>query len=184
MHLAYRLAVSPASFITAFIGVTSCNKGGWDSRSDRHASTTQPPAHGAAIFSGICNNRGYSLAGSKTMPYQALANLVVIIHLLFIVFVVLGGLLVFWRSWFAWIHLPVALYGLLIEWIGWVCPLTPLENRLRQRAGSEAYEGGFVDQYLLPLIYPAEYTRGMAIFLGAAVLAINLLVYGLYLWRR
>lgn len=118
------------------------------------------------------------------MLYARLADLVLLVHLAFIVFVVFGGLLVFWRGWMAWVHLPVAVYGILIEWVGWVCPLTPLENRLRRLAGQEGYEGGFVQEYLLPLIYPAEFTRGVAITLGVVVLLINLAIYGAYLYRR
>ena len=117
------------------------------------------------------------------MPYHAFADLVVIVHLLFVLFVVFGGLLVFWKPWLAWAHLPAALYGLLIEWIGWVCPLTPLENDLRQKAGETAYQGGFIEEHLLPLIYPEVLTRSVALALGTAVLIINLAIYGLY-WRR
>lgn len=118
------------------------------------------------------------------MAYSLLANLVVILHLLFIAFVLFGGLLVFWRPWLVWIHLPVAAYGVLIEWVGWICPLTPLENRLRHLAGAEQYEGGFVETYLLPLIYPAAFTRTTAIVLGALVLLVNVAIYGWYLYRR
>lgn len=112
------------------------------------------------------------------MLYYLLANLVLIVHGLFIVFVVLGGLLVFWRPWVAWIHIPVALYGIAIEWIGWVCPLTPLENHFRRLAGQEGYSGGFIEHYLVPLIYPVNYTPTLQIALGAGVLLANLLIYG------
>ena len=118
------------------------------------------------------------------MIYGTLAAIVVIIHLLFILFVEFGGLLVFWKPWLAWVHLPVAAYGILIEWVGWICPLTPLENRLREQAGAESYTGGFVEQYLLPLIYPAGFSRNVALVLGALVLLANVVIYGIYLWRR
>ncbi|HEX6929115.1 MAG TPA: DUF2784 domain-containing protein [Gammaproteobacteria bacterium] len=118
------------------------------------------------------------------MHYLFLANAVALLHFLFILFVVFGGLLVFWKPWFAWIHIPVAIYGVLIEWVGWVCPLTPLENRLRERAGQSGYEGGFVEEYLLPLIYPEGFTRNVALVLGAAVLLINLAIYVVYLLKR
>lgn len=118
------------------------------------------------------------------MIYHALANLLAIVHFLFIVGVVFGGLLVFWKPWFAWAHLPIALYGILLEWIGWICPLTPLENDLRRWAGEAGYQGGYVEQYLLPLIYPEPFPRNLALALGAAVLMINLVIYGLYFWRR
>lgn len=116
--------------------------------------------------------------------YGALAMLVVFIHLLFILFVVFGGLFVFWKPWMAWVHLPVAAYGILIEWVGWICPLTPLEKTLRERAGEQSYAGGFVEQYLLPLIYPPGFSRNVALVLGALVLAVNVVIYGIYLWRR
>ena len=118
------------------------------------------------------------------MLYAALANLVALAHFLFILFVVFGGLLVFWKPWLVFVHLPVAVYGVLIEWVGWVCPLTPLENHLRREAGQAGYAGGFVERYLLPLIYPEEFTRNTAIVLGALVLASNVLIYGVWLLRR
>ncbi|HEX7047305.1 MAG TPA: DUF2784 domain-containing protein [Gammaproteobacteria bacterium] len=118
------------------------------------------------------------------MSYSLLANVVLVIHFLFIVFVVFGGLLVFWKPWLAAVHVPVALYGVLIEWVGWICPLTPLEKRLREKAGQDSYEGGFVEEYLLPLIYPEGFTRNVVIVLGCAVLAINLAIYGFYFLRR
>lgn len=120
----------------------------------------------------------------NVMTWSLLASLVVVLHLLFILFVVFGGLLVFWKSWFVFVHLPVAVYGVLIEWVGWICPLTPLENRLRQQAGQAGYEGGFVERYLLPVIYPEEFTRNTAIVLGALVLLINAVIYSVWLWRR
>ncbi len=118
------------------------------------------------------------------MIYHALANLLVVAHFLFILGVVFGGLLVFWKPWLIWVHLPIVLYGILIEWIGWICPLTPLENNLRRWAGEAGYQGGYVEHYLLPLIYPQPFTRSLALALGAAVLIINLVIYGLLLSRR
>lgn len=118
------------------------------------------------------------------MIYHWLANTVLVIHGLFIVFVVLGGLLVFWKRWIAWIHLPVALYGVLVEWIGWICPLTPLENHFRHLAGAEGYSGGFIQHYLLPLIYPANYTPTLQLTLGALVLLANVVIYASLLFIR
>ena len=113
------------------------------------------------------------------MTYRALADLVVGLHVLFVLFVVIGGLLVLrWRG-LAWVHVPAAVWGALIEFAGWVCPLTPLEKSLRARAGLAGYEGGFVEHYLIPLLYPGRLTRGMQVLLGALVVGINLLVY----WR-
>lgn len=118
------------------------------------------------------------------MIYHALANAVLLLHGLFIIFVVLGGLLVFWKRWIAWIHLPVALYGVLVEWIGWICPLTPLENHFRWLAGAEGYSGGFIQHYLLPLIYPANYTPTLQLILGAIVLAVNVAIYAILIVRH
>ncbi len=118
------------------------------------------------------------------MPYRTLADLVVLIHLGFVVFVVAGALLVVRWRWVAWLHLPAAAWGALIEFAGWVCPLTPLENWLRGRGGAGGYGGGFVEHYIIPILYPGELTRGIQIGLGFAVLAVNLAVYGWVLARR
>lgn len=118
------------------------------------------------------------------MPITAwLADLVVIVHGLFIVFAVAGGLLVLRWPRVAWLHLPAAVWGVLIEWSGWICPLTPLENTLRQAAGQAGYSGGFVERYLLPLIYPAGLTPAVQLWLGLVVLVVNVAVYALW-WRR
>jgi hypothetical protein len=118
------------------------------------------------------------------MGYRLLADLVVVVHLLFVVFVVAGGLLVLRRPRLAWLHVPAAVWGALIEFAGWICPLTPLENRLRRLGGEAGYEGGFVDEYLLAILYPSGLTRTHQIVLGALVLVLNLAVYGYALWRR
>ncbi|MCY1212328.1 hypothetical protein D9M68_120670 [compost metagenome] len=118
------------------------------------------------------------------MPITAwLADLVVIVHGLFILFVVAGGLLALRWPRVAWLHLPAAAWGVLIEWSGWICPLTPLENTLRQAAGQAGYSGGFVERYLLPLIYPAGLTPAVQLWLGLVVLVVNGAVYALW-WRR
>ncbi len=118
------------------------------------------------------------------MAYRILADLVVGIHVLFVVFVVLGGLLALRWPWVATAHLPAAVWGALIEFKGWICPLTPLENSLRASAGQAGYEGGFIEHYLLPVLYPVGITRGLQLVLGSLVLAVNLVVYGVVLWRR
>ena len=122
------------------------------------------------------------------MPITAwLADLVVIVHGLFILFVVAGGLLVLRWPRVAWLHLPAAAWGVLIEWSGWICPLTPLENTLRQAAGQAGYSGGFVERYLLPLIYPAGLTPAVQLWLGLIVLVVNVTVYAAVYarwWRR
>ena len=106
------------------------------------------------------------------------ADSVVLLHAAFVLFVVFGGLLVRRRRWVAWLHLPAVLWGVAIELGGWMCPLTPLENYLRERGGAAAYEGDFIAHYLLPILYPAALTRNWQMFLGACALAINLLIYG------
>jgi hypothetical protein len=106
-----------------------------------------------------------------------LADLVVILHFAFVLFVIFGGLLVLRWPRLAYVHLPVALYGALIELVGWICPLTPLEKRLRESAGLQGYHGGFVEHYILPVLYPAGLTRGVQWVLGMLVLGINLVIY-------
>ena len=106
-----------------------------------------------------------------------MADLVVLLHFAFVIFVVLGGLLALRWPKVAYVHLPVAVYGALIELVGWVCPLTPLEKRLRESAGLQGYEGGFVEHYILPVLYPSGLTRNVQLVLGALVIGINLLVY-------
>ena len=117
------------------------------------------------------------------MIYRLTADFVVLIHLAFILFAVLGGLLVLrYRRW-ALLHLPALIWAVLISLVGWVCPLTPLENWLRERAGVLGYDTSFIEHYLLPVIYPGELTRRIQIFLGLLVLGINLGIYGLIAYR-
>jgi len=115
--------------------------------------------------------------------YRALADLVLVVHLLFVLFVVLGGLLVLRWPAVAWVHIPAAVWGVLIEYTGWICPLTPLENSLRVRGGGAGYSGGFIQHYIQPLLYPAGLTRGTQIVLGSLVLLLNLSAYGILLTR-
>ncbi len=117
------------------------------------------------------------------MSYWLLANAFVLLHLAFILFAVGGGLLVAWKRKIAWLHLPAAVWGALIEFMGWICPLTPLENHYRKLSGAAGYEGGFIEHYLLPLIYPETLTAATQYVLGSLVLAINFLIY-FWLWRR
>ncbi|MBI4537421.1 MAG: DUF2784 domain-containing protein [candidate division NC10 bacterium] len=117
------------------------------------------------------------------MPYQLLADALVLVHLAFVVFVVAGGLLVFWRPWLRWVHLPAAAWGALIEFIGWICPLTPWEVALRLKAGQTSYAGGFVEHYLLPVLYPEELTPGVQVVLGLLVVGANATIYS-FVWRR
>ena len=110
--------------------------------------------------------------------YPVLADLVVLVHLGFVVFVVLGGLLVMKRFGLIWIHLPAVFWGVAIELSGWICPLTPLENWLRHKGGEENYQFDFVAHYLLPMLYPQGLTRRSQIVLGALVLVVNGAIYG------
>lgn len=117
------------------------------------------------------------------MAYRLAADTVLLAHAAFVVFVVLGGLLAWrWRR-AAVLHLPAAAWGAWIEFSGGICPLTPLENRLRHAAGQAGYEGGFVEHYLLALIYPEGLTREVQIALGVAVIVINAAVYGVLVRR-
>ena len=112
------------------------------------------------------------------------ADLLVLVHLAFILFVALGGLLVLRWPRLAWLHLPAALWGALVELDGSiVCPLTPWENALRLAAGESGYGGGFIEHYIVPLIYPPGLTRAMQLWLGAAVLVVNGLAYGVLVAR-
>ena len=117
------------------------------------------------------------------MLYRVLADAVVVIHFGFVLLVVAGGFLVLRWPRAAWIQIPAAVWGVIVEWFGWVCPLTPLENWLRAKGGAAGYAGGFVERYFLPVLYPASLTRGVQILLGVAVLAANLIAYALVLRR-
>lgn len=118
------------------------------------------------------------------MLIRLAADLVALIHLGFIVFVVGGGLAVLRWPRAAWLHLPAAAWGAGIVLFGGVCPLTPLENALRRAAGQAGYEGGFIEHYLMPILYPVGLTRGMQVVLGLLVVAVNLAVYTIVLARR
>ena len=117
------------------------------------------------------------------MLYGMLAEAVVLLHLGYVLFVIFGGLLAFrWRR-APWFHLPAAAWGALIEFAGWICPLTPLENWLRRLGGQSGYQGGFVEHYILPVLYPRGLTRNVQVLLGTLVVLFNLAIY-LMLRRR
>jgi hypothetical protein len=111
------------------------------------------------------------------MSARLAADVVVALHLAFVVFVVFGGMLAWWKPTFAWVHLPAAVWGAYAELTATVCPLTPLENALRERGGASGYTGGFVEHYLLPLLYPVGLTPADQRWLGAIVIGINVFVY-------
>lgn len=117
------------------------------------------------------------------IPYTALADFVVAIHFAFVVFVLLGGILTLKWTRSAWAHIPAAVWGVLIEFAGWVCPLTPLENWLREKGGNAGYRESFVEHYLEPILYPASLPRSRQIMFGVLALAINIVVYGYAVWR-
>jgi hypothetical protein len=116
------------------------------------------------------------------MWFRLGADTVVLVHLLFIVFVLFGGLLVLRWRWLMALHLPAVAWGMAVEFLHLYCPLTPLENHLRQAAGQQGYEGGFIEHYLIPLIYPRGLTAEMQLGFGAVVLVLNVAVY-LYVIR-
>ena len=122
--------------------------------------------------------------GLTEMLYRIAADLVVAVHLEFVLFVVFGGVLLLKWKRSAWVHLPAALWGVVIEFAGWVCPLTPLESWLRENGGAQGYSGSFVEHYLEPVLYPAVLTRRLQIAFGFFALIVNLGIYGYVLWRN
>jgi hypothetical protein len=111
------------------------------------------------------------------MLYQLAADLIVFLHFAFILFVLFGGLLVYKWHWLIWLHIPAAIWGALIEIVGWVCPLTPLENWLYQASGGDIYSGSFIERYLTPIIYPSGLNKEMFIMMGVIVIVVNVIVY-------
>jgi hypothetical protein len=118
------------------------------------------------------------------MAAHIAADAVVVIHFAFIAFVLIGGFLAWKWLRIAAVHVPCAAWGVMIEFRGWICPLTPLENALRQAAGDPGYSGGFIDRYIASLIYPEGLTPRMQVYLGIAVLALNLCAYSVLLTLR
>ncbi len=117
------------------------------------------------------------------MFYWIAANLLVILHLGFVCFVVFGAFLVLKCRWIVFLHIPAAIWGALIEYQGWFCPLTPWEQQLRQAGGLAGYSGGFIEHYLLPVLYPAYLNRAVQIVLGTFVIVFNIAVYGWLITR-
>jgi hypothetical protein len=117
------------------------------------------------------------------VPFGALADGLLLLHALFVLFVVAGGALALRWPGVAWVHLPVAVWGALIELVGFTCPLTPLEQAWRRAAGEQAYEGGFIEHYVTATLYPSGLTRPVQIALGLVVLGVNGWVYW-RVWRR
>ena len=112
-----------------------------------------------------------------------LANSVVLFHIAFIMFVLIGGFLTWRWKWIAWAHIPGALWGAAVQFAGWRCPLTPLENHLRRLAGGDGYDGGFVEHYIMPLMYPGDWSAQLRVVLGTLVVILNVAAYLVYFRR-
>ena len=117
------------------------------------------------------------------MVERIIADCLVLIHLMFICFVVLGGIIVMRWKWVSIFHLPAVAWAALIEFQGWICPLTPLEQHFRHLAGQSGYSGGFIEHYLIPLIYPSGLTRPIQMAIGFFVIAINIIIYGRWFYH-
>jgi hypothetical protein len=111
------------------------------------------------------------------VTFALLADLVVLVHALFVAFAMFGALAALWWRWAPLLHLPAVAWGVAIELGGWMCPLTPLENSLRRSAGEAGYTGGFIEHHLIPILYPAALTPTIQIVLGAGLFGVNLLLY-------
>lgn len=118
------------------------------------------------------------------MPYAFLASSLVVFHLAFVLFVIFGaGLLFLWPN-LVWVHLPALFWGIYVEFTSSICPLTPLENRLRLKAGLQGYDGGFIDHYILSVLYPDGLTPTVQLVLGILMVVFNLVIYGLWIRSR
>lgn len=117
------------------------------------------------------------------MFYSVAADLLVIVHLLFIIFVITGGLSILKWRWMFLLHIPAAVWGAFVEINGLLCPLTPWENKLRMLAGERGYPNSFIEHYLIPVIYPPEITQTMLMFMGVMVIVINLCIYSFVVYR-
>jgi len=117
------------------------------------------------------------------MIFRIGADVILVLHLVFVIFVAAGGLMVLRWPKLAWLHVPAACWGVWIEFSGRICPLTPLENTLRRQGGGSGYSGGFIDHYITALIYPEGLTRTAQLMIGSFVLALNVLMYALLIRR-
>jgi hypothetical protein len=117
------------------------------------------------------------------MIFGFLADGVLLLHVAFVLFVMAGALFCLRWPKMAWAHLPAAAWGTAISYAGWVCPLTPLENRLRRQAGERGYAESFLEHYVLPILYPAGLTPGAQVAMGSLALAVNVALY-VWIWRR
>jgi hypothetical protein len=115
--------------------------------------------------------------------YRVAADTLVLLHFAFIAFVVTGGFVAWRWRWVVGLHLPAAAWGALIEFTGWICPLTPIENALRLRAGESGYTGGFIAHYVIPVVYPSGLTHEIQIALGVTVVLVNVVAYAGFVAR-
>ena len=118
------------------------------------------------------------------MAFRFLADCLVLLHAAFVLYAILGGLLAIRWRWTMWLHLPTVVWVAAIEFAGWICPLTPLENWLRMKGDEAGYTGGFVEHYVFPVLYPAGLTPTIQIWLGVAVIALNAVVYWVVFQKR
>jgi hypothetical protein len=118
------------------------------------------------------------------MHYRFAADAIVSLHFAFILWAVFGALTLLWRRMFAWIHVPALLWAAYVEFSGRICPLTPLENHFRQLAGDAGYGGGFIEHYIVGVIYPQGLTRNVQLVLGALLIAMNVALYLIAFLRR
>lgn len=118
------------------------------------------------------------------MTYRLLADLVLVLHFAFVAFALFGALLALRHPGVVWLHLPALVWGVAVQWADWICPLTPLENRFRLLGGEAGYEGGFVEHFVMKLLYPDNLTLELRYLLGAVLLAVNIAVYAYLIFRR
>lgn len=118
------------------------------------------------------------------MLSRVLADMVLFFHFVFVVFAIFGGLIVLYKRWVVWLHIPVVLWSSVVNLVSWTCPLTPLENLFRSAAGQAGYEGGFIVHYLEPLVYPSGMPRKFELIAGVSILVWNGLVYGFLTYRK
>ena len=130
------------------------------------------------------SNDQENLEAPMKFDFVFFADMVVLLHLGFVLFVMLGGLFVLKWKWVMWGHLPAAVWGALIEFTGWICPLTPLENWIREAGGEQGYQSDFIEHYVMPLLYPTGLTREIQIFLGVLVILLNVGIYALVFHRH
>ena len=116
--------------------------------------------------------------------YHILADITILLHFVFVIFAVFGGTLGFWWPRVIWLHFPAVIWAALVESAGWICPITYLEDWLLTKGGWPVTAGGFVEDYIVPVLYPANYTRNLRILLAVSVVFINMIIYGLLYWYK